>query len=413
MEEPGFSGLLIVVAVAFASPFLLGLFPRLMLPSVVFEIVAGIVIGPSVLGWVEVDRTIEVLALVGLAYLLFLAGLEIDFSRLRGRLLRLALLGWGISFAIGVLVSLLLSAAGLVQTPLLVAIILCATSLGVIIPVLKDVGELDTTFGQLVLAAASIADFGAVILLSFFFSGEGGPGSTAVLLGVFIGLLAVTFFVVRGAERSRRVEEDLLRLQDSSAQIRVRAAMVLMIAFVALAEGLGLEVILGSFAAGGLLALLDPDRRMTHPNFRVKLEAIGYGLFIPVFFVTAGIRFDLQALLDEPANLAMVPIFLAALLAVRGLPAVIYRRFLGAERATIAGVLQATSLPFIVAATAIGQELGVIDSAESSALIAAGLLSVLIFPLSGLILLRRAGDEGEAVPAASTRDPRDLGAALQ
>ena len=406
MEEPGFSGLLIVVAVAFAAPFLLGLTPRLRLPSVVFEIVAGIIIGPSVLGWVEVDDTISVLALMGLAILLFLAGLEIDFGRLRGRLLGLALLGWGLSFVIAVVVSQLLKAAGLVETPLLVAIILCATSLGVIIPVLKDVGELTSKFGQLVLAAASIADFGAVILLSFFFSGEGGPGSTAILLAVFVVLLAVTFFVVRGAERSRRVEDDLLRLQDSSAQIRVRAAMVLMIAFVALAEALGLEVILGSFAAGALLALLDRDRRMTHANFRVKLEAIGFGLFIPVFFVTSGIRFDLQALLDDPSNLAMVPIFLAALLAVRGLPAIAYRGFVGGRRASIAGVLQATSLPFIVAATAIGQELNLMDAAEASALIAAGLLSVLIFPISGLTLLKRAmKDEGAPLPEPTRTAP--------
>jgi Kef-type K+ transport system membrane component KefB len=406
MEEPGFSGLLIVVAVAFAAPFLLGLTPRLRLPSVVFEIVAGIIIGPSVLGWVEVDETISVLALMGLAILLFLAGLEIDFGRLRGRLLGLALLGWGLSFVIAVVVSQLLKAAGLVETPLLVAIILCATSLGVIIPVLKDVGELTSKFGQLVLAAASIADFGAVILLSFFFSGEGGPGSTAILLAVFVVLLAVTFFVVRGAERSRRVEDDLLRLQDSSAQIRVRAAMVLMIAFVALAEALGLEVILGSFAAGALLALLDRDRRMTHANFRVKLEAIGFGLFIPVFFVTSGIRFDLQALLDDPSNLAMVPIFLAALLAVRGLPAIAYRGFVGGRRASIAGVLQATSLPFIVAATAIGQELNLMDAAEASALIAAGLLSVLIFPISGLTLLKRAmKDEGAPLPEPTGTAP--------
>jgi len=390
MEEPEFSGLLIVVVVALLAPFLLGLAPRLRLPSVVFEIIAGIVIGPSVLGWVEVDQTIEVLALVGLAFLLFLAGLEIDFGELRGRLLRLAAIGWAISFGIAVLVGLLLDTVGLVDTPLLVAIILSATSLGVIIPVLKDVGELTTKFGQLMLAAASIADFGGVILLSLFFSGESGPGATAILLAAFLGLLVVAFVAIRTAERSRRVEEDLLRLQDSSAQIRVRAAMVLMITFVALAEGLGLELILGSFAAGGLLALLDQDRRLTHPNFRTKLEAMGFGLFIPVFFVTSGIRFDLQALLDDPANLAMVPIFLAALLVVRGLPAVIYRGFVGDRRATIAGVLQATSLPFIVAATAIGQELGAIDAAQSSALIAAGLLSVLIFPLTGLTLLRRA-----------------------
>lgn len=389
MEETGFSGLLIVVAVAFGAPFLLGLLPSLRLPSVVFEIVAGILIGASVFGWVEVDQTIEVLALIGLAYLLFLAGLEIDFGQLRGRLLRLAALGWVISFAIAVAVGFGLELAGLVNTPLLVAIILSATSLGVIIPVLADVGELNTKFGQLVLAAASIADFGAVILLSLFFSGESGPGSTAVLLGVFAGLLLVTFLVIRTAERSRRVEEDLLRLQDSSAQIRVRAAMVLMIAFVALAEGLGLEVILGSFAAGALLGLLDQDKRVTHPTFRTKLEAMGFGFFIPIFFVTVGIRFDLQALLDDSANLAMVPIFLAALLIVRGLPALVYRRFVGARRATVAGVLQATSLPFIVAAAAIGMELGAIDAAEGSALIAAGLLSVLIFPLTGLALLRR------------------------
>jgi Kef-type K+ transport system membrane component KefB len=177
--------------------------------------------------------------------------------------------------------------------------------------------------------------------------------------------------------------------------------MVLMIAFVALAESLGLEVILGSFAAGALLSLLDQDRRMTHANFRTKLEAIGFGLFIPVFFVTSGIRFDLQALVNDPSNLVMVPIFLAALLAVRGLPAITYRGFVGERRAAVAGVLQATSLPFIVAATAIGLELRLMDAAEASALIAAGLLSVLIFPIAGLSMLRRAPKEkGVAAPAA-------------
>ena len=145
---------------------------------------------------------------------------------------------------------------------------------------------------------------------------------------------------------------------------------------------------------------------MTHANFRTKLEAIGFGLFIPVFFVTSGVRFDLSALLDEPSNLAMVPIFLAALLAVRGLPAITYRGFVGRRRATIAGVLQATSLPFIVAATAIGEGLGLMDAAEASALIAAGLLSVLIFPISGLSMLRRAmEEEGGAAPEPSRAEP--------
>ncbi len=179
MEAPGFENLLIVCAVAFAAPFLLGLVPRLLLPAVVLEIVAGIAIGPSGLGWVEVDQAIEVVSVLGLAFLLFLAGLEIDFDRLRGKLLRLAGGGYLVSFAIAVLVALSLKGADLVETPLLVAIILTATSLGVIVPVLKDSHQLESKFGQLVLAAGSIADFGAIILLSLFFTGEGGAGATA------------------------------------------------------------------------------------------------------------------------------------------------------------------------------------------------------------------------------------------
>jgi Kef-type K+ transport system membrane component KefB len=167
---PSFTGLLIVVAVAFAAPFVLGLFPSVRLPSVVLEILAGIVIGPSVLGIVEVDETISVISVMGLAFLLFLAGLEVDFSRLRGPILRLTLVGFALSFGLAFLVALGLKASGLIETPLLVAIILCATSLGVLIPVLKDAGEISSTFGQLIVAAGTIADFGAVILLSIFFS---------------------------------------------------------------------------------------------------------------------------------------------------------------------------------------------------------------------------------------------------
>ena len=388
MEEPGFDGLLIVVAVAFAAPFLLGLAPRLRLPSVVVEIVAGIVIGPSVLGIVEVDQVIEVLALVGLGFVLFLAGLEIEFEKLRGSVLRLTAIGFVVSFAIAVVVALGLSAGGLVETPLLVAIILCATSLGVIVPVLKDSGEIASPFGQLIVAAASIADFGAIILLTLFFSGEGGVGSTLLLLGALLVLAAVVFATVRGAEHSMRIKADLLRLQDTTAQIRIRAAIVLFVGFAAVAEELGFEVILGTFIAGAITPLLDRDEVMTHPDFRRKLEAIGFGFFIPVFFVTSGVRFDLDALVAEASNLAMVPVFLAALLLVRGLPALLYRRVLDARRTAVAGILQATSLPFIVAASAIGLELGLIDAAESAALIGAGLLSVLAFPVAGLAVLR-------------------------
>ena len=393
---PSFSNLLIVMAVAFAAPLLLGLFPRLLLPSVVLEIVAGIVVGPSVLGWVEVDDAVEVIALLGLAFVLFLAGLEIEFGKLRGRVLKLTALGFAISFAVALAVSLGLSAIDLVDTPLLVAIILCSTSLGVLVPVLKDSGQLATTFGQLIIAAASIADFGAIILLSVFFSGEGGTGATLLLLGTLFALAAAIFLAVRGAEHSRRLREDLLRLQDTTAQIRVRAALVLLVGFAALAESLGLEVILGAFIAGSIISLVDRDERMSHPDFRRKLEAVGFGFFIPAFFVTSGVRFDLDALTASASNLLMVPVFLAALLAARGVPAIVYRGALDGRHTWIAGLMQSTSLPFIVAATAIGRELDLIDAAASAAMIGAGLLSVLLFPLGGLVLLRRGSAPGKA-----------------
>src|SRR4051794_37575109 len=385
------TNLLIVVVVAFGAPFLLGLFPRVRLPSVVLEIVAGIVIGPSALGIVEVDQAVTIIALIGLAFVLFLAGLEIDFKKLRGPVLRLTGIAFAASFGLAVLVALGLKAAGLVDAPLLVAIILCATSLGVLVPVLKDAGEIATTFGQLIIAAASIADFGAIILLTIFFSGEGGTGSTLLLLGSLFALAGIVLIVVRGAEHSVRIRAELLRLQDTTAQIRVRAALVLFVGFAAVADALGLEVILGAFIAGAIVSLADRDQAMTHPDFRRKLEAIGFGFFIPVFFVSSGVRFDLDALRSPPSGVVMVPIFLAALVVVRGLPAVLYRHRLGPRKAAIAGLMQATSLPFIVAATAIGLQLRLIDAAGSAALIGAGLLSVLCFPLAGLVLLRRDG----------------------
>src|ERR671927_390511 len=326
---PSLTNLLVVAAIAFAVPFILGLFQRLQLPSVVLEIVAGIVAGPSALGIVHVDQTVSVVALLGLGFVLFLAGLEIELDKLRGPVLKLTGLAFALSFGIALAVSLALKAAGLVDTPLLIAIILCATSLGVLIPVLKDAGEIASTFGQLIVAAASIADFGAIILLSIFFSGEGGTGSTLLLLGALFGLAGVLFAVVRGAERSMRIRADLLRLQDTTAQIRVRAALVLFVGFAALAHELGLEVILGTFIAGSIISLVDHDQVMTHPDFRRKLEAVGFGFFIQAFFVTSGVRFDLQALTASASSIAMVPIFLAALLAARGIPAIVYRRALG------------------------------------------------------------------------------------
>jgi Kef-type K+ transport system membrane component KefB len=409
MSEIGFSDLLIVTVVAFAAPFVLGLAPGLRLPAVVLEIVAGIAIGPSGFGWVEIDEPIDVLSLIGLAFLLFLAGLEIDFHALRGRLVGIAALGFAASFGLGLAVALILDGLGQVDTPLLVAIILVATSLGIVVPVLKDSDQIASGLGQLVITSASIADFGAVILLSLFFSREATSTSTKlVLLGGFFLVAGAFALAIVGAERSGTLAGVLLRLQDTTAQIRVRGAFVLLVAFVALAESLGLEAILGAFLAGAVVSLVDRDRMLTHPTFRTKLEAVGYGVFIPVFFVASGVRFDLNALFSSASTVVRVPVFLIALLAVRGLPALLYRSLLGRREVLVAALLQATSLPFIVAASMIGMQLDLLDKATGAALIAAGLLSVLVFPLLALSLLRGtepASLDADQLSGAATIDP--------
>ncbi len=390
MPAVHFTNLLIVGAIGLLAPLALGFFRRLRLPAIVLEIVLGIVIGPSGLGWVKPDLPVSILALVGLAFLLFLSGLEIDVERLRGPILKLTGVGFALSFAIAIILGLGLKAGGFVKSPLFVAIVLVSSSLGVIVPVLKDSNNASSSFGQLVIAAASIAEFGAIILLSLFFSGKGSTSTagTLILLGMFGLAVALVGVAIAGVEHSISLSRVLRRLQDTTAQIRVRAAFVLLIGFTALAEQVGLATILGAFAAGALLSTIDRDD-MTHPQFRLKLEAIGFGVFIPVFFVTSGLRFDLNALFASTSTLARVPLFLIAIYLARGLPAIVYVRLLGRTRSVTAGVLQATSLTFTVTAAQIGLQLGVVTQATAAGLVAAGLLSVVISPALALVLLRR------------------------
>ena len=415
MPDTSFLNLFLVCLVAAGAPLLLGFAPRLRLPSVILEIVAGIVLGPSVLGWVEVDLPVEILGLIGLAFLLFLSGLEIDPRRLRGRLLRIAVLGYLITLALGVPIGFGLHAADWVQSPLLLAIALSATSLGLVVPVLKDAGQSDGEVGQTAIVAATVADFSAILLLSLFFSAaDGTPGSRLVLIVAFAALVVVTALVVSRAGRSMRLGKVILRLQDTTAEIRVRFAVVLLVAFTALAERFGLESILGAFLAGVVVSVVDRDSA-SHPNFRAKLEAIGFGFLIPVFFISSGIRLDLTGLLDQPSALLRVPIFLVALLIVRAVPAVLNLRTQGPRASIAIGLLQATSLPFIVTATQIGVQLGRITPVTAAALVFAGLLSVLVFPVVALTLLRNrepARPDGDAarsdrhqdVPARVTPD---------
>jgi len=388
MPEISLTAVLLVAAIAFLVPLGLGLVPTLRIPSVVLEISAGIIIGPAVLGLVDVDLPLQVLALLGLACLLFLAGLEIDLNRLRGARLRSAAAGFVVSLAIALGIGLGLKAAGLIGAPLLVAIILSATSLGIVIPVLADAGQVGTPLGQLIIAGSSIADFGAIILLSLFYSGDSSSiGSTLLLIGGFVVLVVATGVALAEVEHSSRLSSALRRLQDSSAQVRVRGAFLLLVGLVVIAQLFGLEIILGAFFAGAVLKLLDRDEMMTHTHFHTKLQAVGFGIFIPFFFVTSGMQLDVRALFAGGAALALVPVFLLALLLARGVPAALYRSMVGDRSTLAAGLLQATSLPFIVAATGIGMELGVLSPAVGAAMVVAGLLSVVLFPIGALTLL--------------------------
>jgi Kef-type K+ transport system membrane component KefB len=389
MPDVSFNSLAVVFGVAFLAPLVLGLAPWLRVPSVVLEITLGIVVGPSLLGWAKVDEPVAILATVGLAFLLFLTGLELDLDQLRGQLLTVAAIAFVLTLVFAAIAGYALNGFGLVRSPLLAAVVLTATSVGLVFPVLKESGQLGSRFGELVITGASIGEFAGVILLSLFFSRDSTDASTRLfLLGVFVAAVGVVAFALTRRSKSMPISRVLIRLQDTTAQIRVRGALLILGLFIVLAAHLGLEAILGAFVAGALVSIIDRDWARTHPQFHVKLEAIGYGFLIPVFFVTSGISFDLNALTAQPATLARVPIFLGALLAVRGLPAVMfYRRIVGARGSVAAGLLQATSLPLIVAATQIGVATGAISKTNAAAFVAAGLISALAFPVLALRLL--------------------------
>ena len=383
--------LVAVLAIAAVVPLVLGAVPRLLVPGPVLEIVAGILLGPAVLDLITPDQAVRLVATIGLGFLLFLAGLEIDIRRFRGPTGRLAGTGLAASLVLGFAVGVLLHAAGIVESPLLVGIILISTSLGLIIPILKDAGQAELPLGQLTIAGASLGEVFAVVLLSLFFSDHSsGIGPKLFLLLLLAVLVSLLVLVTLRAEHSMRLTWLINRLADTSAQIRVRLSVLLVVGLGAVAMHLGFEAILGAFIAGAILRLIDADADRTHPQFHVKLDGLGYGFLIPVFFVTSGLTFNLSVLFSSASTVLRIPLYLLAMLVVRAVPALLYRPALHSRReVAAAGLLQATTLPFVVAATTIGLQLNAIRPANAAALVAAGLLSVMIFPAVALGLMRR------------------------
>jgi Kef-type K+ transport system membrane component KefB len=395
-----FNSLLIIGGVAIAMPLLLGLFPAVKVPVVVLEILGGVLVGPAVLGWVHLDVAVRVVSDLGLGFLLFMAGYEIDLRHFERRILRLASWAFAVSVALALLVAYGLDLAGQVKDGLLVGITLMATSLGILVPILKDAEHTETPFGRLIMAAGSLAELGPLVLLSVFFSASSGnPSVELALLAAFVAVTAVVVLLaqrVRGWDPLRGVVH---RLEDTSSQLRVRLAITFALAFAVLAEHFGLATILGAFLAGVIVRRTGESPGESHEVLQGKLEAIGFGFLIPVFFVSTGAGLDVDALFRSSRAMLLVPVFLAALLIVRGLPALLYIRAVGRTHALAAGFMQATSLTFIVVATVIGVQTNHQLRSTATALVIAGLLSVVIYPPVALQLMKNAADSQAARPS--------------
>ncbi|MFJ3215950.1 cation:proton antiporter [Kitasatospora sp. NPDC086801] len=372
--------LILIPAAAVAAPLLADRLLRwIAVPTVVFEIVLGVLIGPDVLNWAHVDDLVNAFSQFGLAMLMFLAGYEIDFAKLRGGPLKRAGTAWSVSLVVALGVGALVN-----RDPLngaFAGLALTTTALGTILPILRDSGELPTPFGSLVMATGAVGEFGPIIAIAILLSGN-SPARTAAILGAFAVITAVA---VLGARRPRpawatRLIERTLR---TSGQFAIRAVILVLAVMVAAAIWLDLDMLLGAFTAGIVSRLLLSDIRQAEEEvIEAKLESIGFGFLVPVFFVVSGMNFDLTALLDDPGTILLVPVFLLLLLAVRGLPAgLLAPAGLGRRDRAALGLYGATALPLVVVITTIEVDDGHLPSSTAAALVGAGMLSVLVFPL--------------------------------
>ena len=385
--------LLGVSVVAFVVPFVLGFFPRVRVHSVPLELAAGIIIGPAVLGWIEPGPVVTVMATIGVAFLLFLAGLELEVHVLKGTPLVRGSLSFVVSFLLALALMTPLGASGVILSPLLVAIALSATSIGILVPVLRDTGHLDSAVGRFTLAGASAAEVGTIGLLGVFFAGENSSAGISALLLVIVAILAlVLLWALRYTLNWRPGQRIFEKLDESSAQVRVRFSVMILLAAATVAMKFGFEGILGTFVAGIVVGIVLRGDAFEH-TLRAKLRVIGYGLFVPAFFVTSGLRFELTRIAG-PAEVGRAALFLAALIVSRTVPAFLYRPYLTWRECLASGLLQSTNLSFMVVAVTVGTELGHLREINGAALILAGLVSALVLPAVATSLL------GGAKPAA-------------
>lgn len=353
----------------------------LLVPVVVIELLLGVVLGPRVLG-LHATQFIEFFSDLGLGLLFFFAGYEIDLRRIAGEPLRLALAGWALSLALAYTIGGVLAATGIVLSLLYTGSALSTTAIGTLIPILSDTGELRTRFGTYLLAAGAVGEFGPILLLTLILSAQ-SPVHNALILIAFVALaVAVAVFAVRSSERTLPLLE---RTIESSSQVAVRWIVVLVFALAYLAFDLGLDLLLGGFAAGLITRQVLKTREL--PAFDSKLSAIAFGVFVPFFFIVSGMDLDVAALFASVSGVVKMGVFFLLFLLVRGTPALLlYRGVLDArERASLA-LLTSTQLPLVLAITTLATSSGHMRASTASALVGAAVLSTLVFPVLGLRL---------------------------
>ena len=313
--------LVIVTIAAVAGVVVMAISPKLAIPVVVVELLLGIAIGPQALDFAEIDPTTDFLGELGLGMLFFFAGYEIDFNRIKGKPLRLGVIGWGLSLVLAYGLGGILAASGVIVSYLYTGSAMATTAIGTLIPILKDAGEIRTRFGTFLLAGGAMGEFGPILLITLILS-TGNPLHEAAILVAFVVIAVLTGVVaVRTAVRGWPMVE---RALETSSQLPVRLAVVLIFGLAALAADLGLDLLLGGFMAGMITRLALQGREVA--VFESKLTAVGYGLLIPFFFITSGMAFDLDALTGSVTAVLKMLMFVALFLVVRGVPALLLYR---------------------------------------------------------------------------------------
>ncbi|SED33282.1 cation:proton antiporter [Streptomyces sp. TLI_105] len=402
------STLILIMAIAVLAPLLAyAVGRRLPVPLVIFEILLGILIGPDVLDWARPDTLIDGLSQLGLTMLIFLAGYEIEFGKVRGDTLRRSVWAWVIALGLGLATGVLLG--GGYTKGVFIGVALTSTALGTVLPVLRDAGDLHGRFGSVVMAFGAVGEFGPIIAMALLLSGRGAAESTAVL-AVFAALTAAA---VLWALRPRPpwFSKVIARTLHSSGQFAVRFVFLLLALMLGASTALGLDVLLGAFAAGLITRLVltgaAPD---SGPQILEKVEGVGFGFLVPVFFVVTGIEFDLDSLLDGGRTLLLLPVFLALFLVVRGGPIwFLAPRDLGREDRRGLVLYGSTALPLVVAITTIGVDDKEMTAGEAAALVGAAMISVLVFPLLAMKLRARTGPG--AGPGEEARPPESVSGA--